>query len=250
MKITKLIQSSLLAMASIAIITVSANAAALTASDTGELFLGFSKSGATNDYVVKIGNYNSLPTTTSSSFYSLSTADLISAFGSTWYTGGTVKFTVFGLDLNTGNGSLALGSPSSTALTLQNAGNVNTIISQMDQLIQGGYATTSSSGVDGNALTIAQSNTNSYTLQGTPSTGWGALGTIDTVVTGSNYLNVQNLGASGAGASTSVKGFFTIASTGVVSYNVAAVPEPTTYASLLVGGLLLALVVRRRSVNA
>src|SRR5258707_569543 len=113
MKMKKLVTAALLALASLSLLSQSAKAATLTYND-GDLLLGFRQSGATQDYLVDVGTFSSLPTTGSLtlSLGTLST-DLTAAFGSTWYTAGTVKWSVFGI-LGTGNGTMYMGNPTTT----------------------------------------------------------------------------------------------------------------------------------------
>jgi hypothetical protein len=98
MKIKQHRQFACLALASLALVT--AVNATTTTYTTGDLFIGFHKSGVDSDYLINIGQASIYSTASASGTMTLSLGsigtDLVSIFGSGWATDSTVKWGVAG----------------------------------------------------------------------------------------------------------------------------------------------------------
>jgi len=247
MKLSKFLATALLAMAGVALVASSASAAITSYSD-GDILLGFRKSGATQDYMIKIGTYSSLPTSGSITF-SLGNiaADLTSAFGSSWFTGNNVYFQVFGNN-TTGSGQIYIGNPLSTSQPSLSSGGVNSAFAALGD-VTGGYNnqfSTSNSSVGFLETASAGTSYASYQPGGVNASGinWGVWSNTESLVNQNNYLDLYNVAGNGSAAAATAKGYFSIDNTGSVSY--LAVPEPSTCAVLAVGALLMGVTNRRR----
>ena len=160
MKITKTLQAALLAIAGLAMIMPQAKAT-ITTYTTGDILLGFRQTGATNDYIIDIGQQSALPLVGNTTFGLGSVAtDLAAVFGSTWYTSNTVKFSAFG-DLSTGNGKIFIGNSANAAQAPALAGflgNADTAVASAESAYQNQTASTNAS----TGLVQLAASTNSY----------------------------------------------------------------------------------------
>lgn len=247
MKITKKIQAALLAIAGLAIIAPGIQASVTTYND-GDILLGFRQTGATQDYVIDIGQFSSLPGSGSTTF-SLGNvaADLTTAFGSTWYTSNTVQFAAFG-DSSAGFGKIFIGNSLNAAQSSALSG----FLGNADQGISTAYGVYTNQTASVNAPTgLLQSVSSgasyaSYQPGGANSGGinFGAWNNTESLVNANNYLDVYSLNASGnAPSGAPVSGYFSVNSSGNISYSV--VPEPSTFMALALGTLILVTLRRR-----
>ena len=211
-----------------------------------DLFLCFYASGnpgSTVNLEVDLGNFASPATSTNID------QDLINTFGSSWATRTDLTWAVIGANeqnINTDQASneLWIGSTGSALRnsTLTSQGTIADDIENMYSSVTAG-----TQGVNNNAFTLTNTESGSY---GTPTQGtmfdigqlFGQSNTNETadVGSGSDSLSLYQLapsGESGYTAGSTDIGTFTLSSSGVVSY--AAVPEPSTWASIALGAFAL-----------
>jgi hypothetical protein len=259
MKIKNILTTALLAFASMALVSTTARATALTYTD-GDVFLGFSNPTATYNLVIKVGV---LPGYTDGSLGTLNhtftignyAADLSSIFGASWATDATLTYTAFGGDISA-PGNLVISQPTTTAAPAIDSGTGQVLFTNMMPYIQGNYGNGSENTAglkDFKEAVSAGGSLQSYMSGGANSpTGltWAAVpSTAQEAVTGKGYIDIYNLAPNGDGsaaAATVPGGYFSVASNGDVSYNVASVPEPSTYAMLGIGALAMGVVIRRK----
>jgi len=246
---------------------LSANAALVPDPVSNDIFVSFRASGgqgASTSYIVNLGQASQFtesgPLTILSGLGNIG-ADLTANFGSDWYTRTDVYWSIYGHNTNGGNpiiyGSVerALDDVRSTpypALDQSSRQNVDSqIVSVLEQT--GGYkGLTATANSPVGAFQANSTSASSYNFQvATPGTsdfgslsGWttieGSFGTGDSVLDLWRY----------AGSGTTYRGNFTIDNAGVISFNTAAVPEPSTYALLAIAGIALLFMRHRRSVRA
>ncbi len=272
--ITKFIKPALLALLGLALLAPSAKAG------DGDLYLGFYSTSAAKDYLLYIGSYTNYTTNggafTGSSF-SLNTgigigtasqinADLTTAFGAGWFSDPTVKWGVIGGLDYFGTNTVFLSDPNATSTTT-----AWTALGSDDQRIAVADAVVGLSGQFGSGGAGGATAANGklqdksvastyyfYSKDGSNSPGASFeyyTGGIDTNAR-TNYLATlvaTDNGGSGllADGSQVVDGKFTVASDGNISYaTAAAVPEPSTYAILGFGAVILSMAARRKVCKA
>lgn len=252
----------------------SANAQAYSSDADGNMFLGFYQTGVATDYLVYIGSYTNYTTAGGAytgSQITLNTApgiaigtntqianDLQSIFGVNWAT--TVKWGVVGDYDYLGANTVFITDPLATTSThwTSNSADNQGIVTGETQNLDSYYGTLSSgSATAANAKTQSSSATGSYyyyTPSGanSPGTSFSIYGS-DFNATGVGSLKLDELTATDASSNGNplrpdgtgvVLGTFTLGSDGTITY--AAIPEPTTYAMIGLGFLLLVAMGRRR----
>lgn len=231
---------------------------------SNDIFVSFRASGGvggSTSYIVNLGPASQFTQSTALTIFSgLGIgADLNANFGSDWYTRTDVYWSIYGHNTNSNDPILygsrervdnAVRTDPYAALDLNSRQNTDT---QIVSVIELGYR--GSTATANNPLGTFQANSSaasSYNFQvateGTSDfgslSGWttieGSFGSGDSVLDLWRY----------AGSGTTYRGNFTIDSAGVISFNAAAVPEPSTYALLAVAGMALLFLRHRRSVRA
>jgi len=248
---------------------------ALPTYNDGDVFLGFRDKTASTAYVVDLGlldNFlnaaaNKVNLTTADFGFSSAnlSADLTANLGAGWFTNANVVYGLYG--------GYQAGSSSSFPNLPDNAlivGNVSTSVfgNIADQTIGGltGYA----SGIGGNIQGTTQNVAQAWVAANTTTGSWasyqyggpanannnnGSLAynwqpfSLETQVANSLYVNsVYSSDSSfNNGFSGSKLGTLSVGSNGSVNFN--AVPEPSTYALMAFGALLL-IIAYRRKVNS
>jgi hypothetical protein len=249
--------------------------------NTGDVLLGFEQSGSANDYEVDLGAFTQFADATSPVTLQLSVTDLNTAFGSTWSSNST---SVSDPDLvqwgAIGSGALhgvtTVGSTSLAADTLfYTVGEVtpgtqstppteHSSTSQGTTVTQLVNATTGSGGFTSGTLTgngtlqaIIQSATatNSYAYEINSKSDFEIGSDIQQPTSGSftgptdSVLDLYQLNPVNGGTA-SYLGDFSLSSGGTLTFDPAAVPEPSTYALMGVGAMFLIWNLRRKKANA
>lgn len=265
MKLKTLTAVAILAAGAAAAFT-SSSRAALTYS-AGDLFLGFRGTGATNNYLINLGNIAQFSQQNGASFTvnvggSIG-ADLVSAFGANWNTSSTVSWGAIGTTYN--------GSATSTETIFATRGrNPLSINTQTSPIF--GQSPSAQSGItsDINALalkfitdgtetatstratlqTASQANTwASFTLNSTDFNlgvnvdGATFSNTAPRLGTATSVLDLYRVDPV-SGQAGIYLGRFSINDSGVITFT--AVPEPATYALLIGAGFLAFMVQRAR----
>jgi hypothetical protein len=259
------IKMTLLALAGVALVSTQ-QVRAFSYAD-GDLLLGFRAAGGTGStttLVINLGansSYNS-PTATpfslTSSIGNLA-ADLTTYYGSGWATRTDLYWGVAG---GTTSNQLLLSRPQSTydAITSPWARANSTLQSNVKNTIAGtgsAYAAAATAGSNSLVAVEATTDVNNWAIKVTPNSTTNAF-------TANSFTSGKGIEASfAAGADTTAvdlyflapgsgngtyRGSFQISSSGDVYFGL--VPEPSTYASLLVGVLFLFAVVRRQRLSA
>lgn len=254
----KKLGTTILALASAAIITSSAHAQSTTVYNPGDLFIGVSSldSSITNSYLIDIGNGSQFLSGTS---FTLSLgnvgADLTAVFGANWFTNGNTVFSVFGTSKLAGQ---IAGDPANTLYTTNPAydGTPGTLFARGSNSSQGGTATAMTNAANafaGNTSTanspfgLIQSNSafNSYASFQSGGSFGRFQPTAELAINGAGYLQRIVSTAAGNQPGQGVYGFFSFAGDGSVTYT-ALVPEPSTYALLGAAGAVAGAVALRR----
>ena len=256
----RLLSMAFLALAGTAFFTNSAKADAYT---QGDLVLGFTQQGGANDFVIDLGQASTFATATGTinvTGLGNFSADLASAFGSGYATDSTVEMGIFGdTGLTASEGyskgtlfeSSALVGGVSLAPVGESYGGQNLSQSAFGtftvDFFNNDLPTANSSG------SIESSSSAESFAAGNPPPGvLGAFKTgfdIDASPSTTNELSLYATEptTSGGNGQTTDLGYFTVSGNSVTftSSATAAVPEPSTYAMVLVGGLALAFAGRR-----
>jgi len=248
----RILKSALVALAAIAMLAPQIKAAT-TAYNAGDVLLGFrdNTGASSNDYMIDVGQYSSFPTTGGTTF-SLGNvaADMVAAFGNTWYTSGNIVFSAFGI--NTANSIptfFYLTNPNNAGMKNLTSGNVGSFTNYINN-VTGGQYSNEVSGSSPYGLVESKSATYSYSAYqygGTYSaTKYWNLFSVnpECSITGTNYLTLFTV-SGGIAPTSAVEGTFTVNSLGNITYT-APTPEPTTLACLAVGGMMVASTMRRR----
>ena len=249
----RMLKPTLLAVASMGVLAQTARAQY----NPNDLILGFTQSGAANDYIIDLGNANSTVGANGTTLVNLSGDFSLSTFNST-FSGGlaagvnmgivggsqpTVGRDLYMTVLRNGPGTPSLAgstAPANLGSTAMSSG-VGDVAAMLNGLALS----------PGGSTTISQGNANSWTTwvlggpdgTGTPSfvadTGKNPMGE------GSSSIIYEDLyrGTPGTSGSMTYLGFFTLDTSGGGSLtftpSVVAVPEPSAYGLIAGGGLLL-----------
>ncbi len=227
----------------------------------GDLILGVRDPSVSQDLLVDLGsasNYFSgtgavLSTLSSGNTYSWNlAADLNTAFGTAWKTAGNVSFSIIGGDSGGDTAAPAntiwAVAPSGVALLRSTGSNQSGLIGNIDinnTPLQGQTAASSL----GNDLLISNTDPDSYSVNILKGGGaqyqytyWGTSVIESDVASGKSLALYELKPGSGAGT---ILGDFTLNSSGVLSFSLVAIPEPSTYAMIL-GVFALGFVMLRR----
>jgi hypothetical protein len=214
---------------------------AVNGSNPGDLVLGFRNTAANSDIVFDIGQFTSYEGVAAGTYQvgGFNTTELASVFANAFTASGT-QWTVFG---GTGNNSLAKpdgtvwvtssGTPlrSTTQPSLSNA---------FDTFVNTGLGATSFGGTsDANVLSAPKL----FSQLGSAGNYNGAYPSVESTTLGSTSLKLWEL-TPGSGAGT-LLGTFNLDSTGL-TFTVAAIPEPSTYAAILGLATVGFVAIRRR----
>jgi hypothetical protein len=254
----KLILSTVLALAGVA----SASAQTITPG-ADDLILSFSQPGNTNNFEVDLGaasNFDQGNPLSSSSTYFFTTAtgalnaDLSTIYGSNWATT-NVSWNVAGI----ADGNSDLFSTAQSSTNLKVSGSISTgstNVRGIAQLLNNSENGQAAFGTDDVGVEVSTSLTGSFTKQVGTGSPFGVL---------KNNTNAAKVSLTASGTSTSMDlfyfdanqagfesdlGTFKLASNGTLSFGTQAVPEPSTYALGICGMILLAVLLRRKSMRA
>lgn len=272
MKLSKFVLTAALALAGSAFFQQPAGADPVVYND-GDLFMGFRSTTATNDYLWDIGQYSLFNNQPVGFHLSLGNVglDLTAVFGSGWATNNAVQWGVAGTHDFDANGNLIANLYASRAepnlgtfaqpWQRQSTSSQTNTASSIETLAYGGFfgnestannptaIIQSTGGISWASFQPGGSNTFGGSFStwnptieapGLPGTGTGIPGT---------RLDLFELLPDNSGTNPFGKyvGTFSIDAAGNVSYDVfAAVPEPSTYASVIAGAALLIAVLRFR----
>jgi hypothetical protein len=216
----------------------------------GDLFLGVYQSTSTPNsasaFSVLGGSYNALVFDVGSvgNFASINVNvndALSAAYGANWSSLGNLNYAAFGFSSDYSQLYVTKADPQTGNVSKKSAGAVGVPISNYQTFIgQLKTDVVNSSTLDGAILQGAGDSYN-FVTQGLPETsifGTGVAGTA--VFSGALDLNRINIGTGQAGTNV---GVITLGADGSVS----AVPEPSTYALLGLGALLLVIAYRRKT---
>jgi hypothetical protein len=235
-----------LAVASLLFTTlvVDSKAAAVTW-NVGEVFIGFESSSLNKNLLIDIG-----PGTSVAAFTGINAAaDLATAFGAGWYSVSDLNWGAFSVatDKHTLWGTVASGN---SALVVKSVGALANPLARFngmganynnDIATQGGTV-----GVIMNVGTGTDTGTSTWSGNTPNTTPFGAYSvSIENGVTGGlDLYSVPNSGSATAIFSQALGNNLYVNSSGFIG--VAAVPEPSTYALMALGGLVLLMVYRRK----
>ncbi|XHR29300.1 MAG: PEP-CTERM sorting domain-containing protein [Chthoniobacteraceae bacterium] len=251
MKLKNILLTAVAALVSIA----SANATNTWTS--GDVLFGISNSADGNDtyiYNVDLGSISdllSLSATGGSKTWQLSTSDMNSILGSGWADSDSVSWGVASTYNGTSNKSIWATAATDANVVNLSTISLNTAFTQLSNTI--------STYVNGTALTTTDSNIVSAAevVQASSSTTWSAensgassfkkltlaVAALDDSTSSSLGLYSYDSTAT-AGSTATLLGTFTLSDSGTLTYE--AVPEPSTYAMLGIGGLAMLRMFRRR----
>jgi hypothetical protein len=249
--------------------------AATLSYSNGDLMLGFYSPNASQSYLVDLGAASIYRDATGTMTLSLGNigTDLTAVFGNTWNTDPDVHWGIFGTDYKAsiGNASNYLNgdasntlyvsapeSPIGSAATAPYSASPNnaqaTPASKIFAMGQNAstnanYSTTANSSkavIEPNTDAKAFGSSTIQTNNGGTSFGSfnGALGTFQNGTSGTALDLFRIVNTSDPSTGTTIEGTFTISNSGVVTFT--AVPEPSTLASIALGGAVLFLAARNR----
>jgi hypothetical protein len=240
---------SALAFAALALVATSAQAQSTLNYNEGDLLLGFDN-GGTSDYVMDLGSATQFTTTASFTLTGLGNfqTDLSNTFGSSWNSTSTVLWGA-GAE-NSAND--ALWATSSTSTPWHDSFDQSTPVSALDTIGTNSYAGSTSTANSPKGLIETTSNDSSWasfesvanggTGNSANSAGSGSLsgyflpGIMD-ATSSKLYLSEMTEGSTSSGTEL---GYFQVNSAGTLTYTgVSAVPEPSTYALMILGGVLM-----------
>lgn len=251
-----LLKLTLAALAGV-IITPTVHAGIYTGASE-DLILSFQDSTSSNDLQIDLGSITQF--TGAHVTFSLNIGtDLANIFGSGYYTDSGLKFSIAGTNntpstLNTYAANTSfVGDPTSTPFDPFSTNGAKPLKTQIGQLYN---PTSPTAGSTPNSDVVAASSVNSYTNTNPSPGDFGNLSSTaeTTFGLGSNpvlYLDILKPGGTSAFAQDASGNnyVFSIDSTGLLTYSAAAVPEPSTYAMLLLGAAGLLVLHRRKSVS-
>ena len=257
---TKLTTVAILALASSAFLATSALAQNVTFS-SGDLILSFRDGGkkgttAVNNLEVDLGSAASFNFSSAATITQFNSADLTTVFGSSWNTDSTLRFSIAGSDTTTAY-NLYLSNPSN-GFTMPTLGGT---------VAQAGIVGHIYTATGSTALTASN---NSTELAATTSTSYSsAIYNVNKTYGASTYNSDYNFSLPGStetlvsstgsvttdlyklsSGSTVDLGTFSLSSAGVLSFTPQAVPEPSSYALLVIAIGALCFLRRRYAVKA
>jgi len=267
------ITSAALALALAAVLGTSAHAQTY---NTGDVLLGFEQSGSANDYEVDLGAFTQFADATSPVTLQLSVTDLNTAFGSSWSSNSQTDLVQWGvigsgqLHGNTTVNGTALNADTlfytvgevtpgtqSTAPTEHSTTVQGTVVSQIVNATTGSGGFTSGT-LTGNgtlqAIIQSASATDSYAYEISSKSNFEIGSSIQQPGSGTgqgptdSVLDLYQLNPVNGGTATYL-GDFSLNSGGVLTFDPAAVPEPSTYALMGIGAMFLIWRLRRKAAS-
>lgn len=258
----RLLTTALLAMAGAAFLPQHASAATTTYAD-GDLLIGFRSSTSLQSYIIDIGPVTSY---VNSGAFTVTTgigntlADLNSTFlagDATWATDGTVTWAVIGAVSSSGVGGYNTntllesraatantpGVSASTAPTRKSSGLQSTPTGYV-QAFGNSPVFAGQNATSGNAFIQNNSDSNSWNTQMASNNyfGTGASSLQGSTLAGLDLYLLQ----SGSGSGSFLGTFDIDLGTGAITYT-SAVPEPSAYALMILGGFVLFWSMKRRN---
>jgi hypothetical protein len=245
----KRLTGAALALAGALVLTQGAQAA-ITTFATGDLMMGFSQTGNANELVFDLGSITSLTSGETWSLGSDVTSVLTNGNGIQW---GAVAANASTIGSQTslghaGNTLWVTTSSSATAPIIQSSSSQGVIRSNESGL-NNTWKNQTANTTYANGLEQASNGASSWTTLavGNGAQSFGLSFNVDSATTDILDLYMMEPGSSKTGTEATLLGTFTYNSgSGTVTYNVAATPEPSTYALIGAAGLLLLLGARRR----
>lgn len=252
----KLYSTAMMALASVALLTIPASAQQPTVYNDGDLFIGFRSPADTNNYLINIGQPGQFRDAAPGSTITLSLgnigADLTTVFGANWFSRTDVFYALISGRF-VGNGvdpdnTLYTSNPNATSFNRRsnNAQSAtSTLTTQLGEAYAGNIDTVNSNG----GLIQAAGGPNSYASfqPGGPNSGGISFQAFNPSNEGipSQSLFFNRLAPSSTqNVPGQVLGSFSLDSSGNLSFQ--AVPEPSTYALVGAGLALFAVAARRR----
>jgi len=278
MKLNKL-ATALTALAAVAVLTTSAQAQVFPNYNSGDVFIGFEQSGAANDYIADIGSVSQFIGDASPVTIQLSTTDLTAAFGSSWASNSNSTTNVqWGLVANDQSDSIASDTDGSSiwytkgetvvgtksAAPIRGTSSALNAISNKIQALEtattGGYTDYETTADTSNGVIESSTAANSWTSfkPGTysgntafnigseieqPSSG-NDTGPTDSAL---DFYEVDTRTASNQPAT--LLGTFSLSNSGLLTFNPAAVPEPSSYALGLTALVIFFVLKRRKALS-
>ncbi len=253
MKIKSLFTTALLGAAALLLAGHSARAA-LTYT-AGDLFLGFKAAGADQDYLVNIGNVSQFSSLGAGSTVTVITggsisADLGTAFGSSWFSSGSVFWSITGTTYN-GTTNLVPTLYATRARSISGAQSTPWVGSASSnqvesvsllQALAGKYAQDGTAAGASKATFQDSASDNSYAKLTAATSDFSIGGSVEGST--SRTLDFYRIDPVNDQAAAYL-GYFTINGSGVVTFT--AVPEPSTVALLGLSATAFLIFVRRRS---
>ena len=255
------LKTAVLALVGLALVASSAKAATLNYND-GDLFIGF-VNGGTQDYLIDVGQatqFFGVSGTITLSGLGGTATDLNSTFGGSWFGSASVKWgaagtTDFGTDSSNSGNTVWATRTSTTPWT--DSGNQSSPNSSIDTIANGDFVGNASTANSSVAMVQTASNGASWaSFESVANGGTGANSTsgsigayfqpsIEGLTNQKLYLTQLTEGDTNPGQSL---GYFQINSGGTITFT-NAVPEPSTYALMILGGAALLFVTKfgRRS---
>ena len=245
---------NILMTAAIALVGVASANAVNTTYTSGDVILGITQTGNANCYEVNLGSASNFMTLNTWS-YQVNTTDMANIFGSGWANDSTVSFGLAGAGTSTlatvlgqVKGTTWVSAPSGSAWTTGGGGQNNAaqaiIGMTTGSVANGGFKSETVNVLGANAAKITSSLSSS----------WATLSNKN----GASFVNYNPTVSASFDSNSSVAvafyqvdnttskdlGNFTMSDSGALSFQ--AVPEPSTYAMLTMGGLGLLGMLRRR----
>lgn len=258
---------NILLTAALAVVSIASANASMTYSN-GDMILGISQINNANSlcYEVNLGNISSLLSLSAGSTltWNLSTSDIGSNFGAGWANDSTVSWGVAGIysktaSLTVGDVIYARNTSWVTGDVQYNVGSsTSTAAAQIYNMVKGtgndSFVSLTSTGDDAKGA-LADSTSNYSWQKLSNADGYGSadsnsFSALQMVVTSFDDTNSSSLGlyvidpSAAKDSDATLVGNFTLGDDGTLTF--AAVPEPSTYAMIGIGGLAMLRIMRRR----
>ena len=209
----------------------------------GDIIMGFQSATAGKNLLIDIGSGANI-----ASFSSINAgADLVRAFGATWYTLADLSWGAFSIatDKHTLWGTVAAGN---SALVARSVGALTTPLAKFNGMGNNYNSEISTQGYDVGVIQILGTGTDvgtsTWTGNNPATTPFGAYSiSIENGVSGRlDLYSVPNSGSATAIFSAANGNALSVNSSGVI----AVAPEPSTYALMALGALVLVIAYRRK----
>lgn len=242
-------------MGAVALTLASQAAKATLVYTSGDLFLGFKGTGDAQDYLVDIGNVSQFSSLSAGSSVTVNTggsisADLVTAFGSSWFSDGSVFWSITGTTYdgvsNLTSTLYATRARSNASVQSQpwvgrsNSGQVESVT--LLQELAGKYVQDGTAAGTSKATFQDATADNTYAKLTSANNDFAIGGSVKGKT--SAVLDFYRIDPVDSQAATYL-GSFTIGSNGVVTFT--AVPEPSTVALLGLSASAFLIFARRRS---